>query len=122
MEKLKDLKLISLFIILILFTLFYFVSVNKVSYAFDTNYDFQKIHDQKLEVIKACAVKYGENNKELFSKEDSIYIKVSDLISANLIAPDESGNIIDLSTGKKLNEVVVKISHQNDEYTAEVSV
>ena len=39
MEKLKDIKLISCIIIMILFTFGYFFAVNKVSYAFEYNYD-----------------------------------------------------------------------------------
>ena len=121
MEKLKDINLISCILLLVVFTLGYFFAVNNISYAFEDNYDLEKSHKDKIHVIEECAKKYGELNSELF-KEDTIYIKVSDLIAANLIATNHDGNVVDNYSGKTLNENVIKIKYEDKKYSVEANV
>lgn len=121
MEKFKDINLISCILVLVVFTFGYFFAVNKLSYAFEDNYDLEKSHKDKIFIIEECAKKYGELNNELF-KEDTIYIKVSDLIAADLIAPNHDGNIIDNFSGKNLNDSVIKIKYEDKKYSVEVNV
>lgn len=114
MDKMKDIKLISLGVILVSFTFVYFFSVNKISYAFESDYDVSKLHDKKIETVLACAKKYGESNNDLFSSEDTAYIKVSDLIEANLIATNENGNVKDPSSNKVIDNMVIKLNKLED--------
>lgn len=121
MEKLKDVKLIVFVVTMVLFTAVYFVTVNKISYAFETDYDVKDEYNTKIDTIKACATKYGESNPELFKEEDTIYIKVNDLVTANLLATNYEGNVIDPITSKVMNETVIKIKKEKETITAEVS-
>lgn len=122
MERFKDVKLITCFIVLLLFTLGYFFIVNKLSYAFDNTVDLSKNHDNKIKVIEECAKKYGEINKNLFSEDDTIYIKVTDLVNAGLLATNQDENVVDIVNNKILNDSVVKIKKEKDNYSVEVNV
>lgn len=122
MERFKDVKLITCFIVLLLFTLGYFFMVNKLSYAFDNTVDLSKNHDNKIKVIEECAKKYGEINKNLFSEDDTIYIKVTDLVNAGLLATNQDENVVDIVNNKILNDSVIKIKKEKDNYSVEVNV
>lgn len=122
MERFKDVKLITCFIVLLLFTLGYFFIVNKLSYAFDNTVDLSKNHDNKIKVIEECAKKYGEINKNLFSEDDTIYIKVTDLVNAGLLATNQDENVVDIVNNKILNDSVIKIKKEKDNYSVEVNV
>ena len=121
MERFKDVNLISCIAIMVIFTFVYFFAVNKISYAFEYDYDIESSHKNKISVIEECAKKYGEINKNDFEK-DTMYIKVSDLIESELIATNHEGNVVDNYNGKILNDNVIKIKYENDEYSVEVSV
>ena len=122
MERFKDIKLITCFVILLLFTFGYFFMVNKISYAFDINVDLNKNHEIKIKVIEECAKKYGETNNNLFLEEDTIYIKVTDLVNAGLLATNQEENVVDIVNDKILNDSVIKIKKEKDSYSVEVNV
>lgn len=121
MSLLKDKKIITLIIILVLFTLSYFIIVNKVSYAFLDNTNLNAVYDSTIKTIEKCAAAYGKQHLELFEKEKIIYIKVQDLIDSNLLATNENGNIINpLNIEENLNSKVIKIKLEQDEFFVEV--
>ena len=77
--------------VIVIFSVFYFVSVNKYSYAF--SYDEVKeasIHQERL--IKKCAEVYADSNKNLFDGKETIYITIDDLVQKKLL-PSENGKI-----------------------------
>ena len=61
MKKIKDIKVIILGLILFVFTIGYFVIVNKVSYAFENGYDIKSVEETKMNIISKCAESYGKN-------------------------------------------------------------
>ena len=95
MKTINDKKIIALGAILLVFTIGY--------------------------IIKKSAVAYGTNNPDLFKEEDTIYKKVQDLIDANLLIPNENGNVINpLKEEETLNNNVIKIKKEKDKITVEV--
>lgn len=121
MKLLSDKKFIILGAILLVFTIAYFVLVNKVSYAFTSDYNPNKVYYKTIDIIKKSAIAYGNNNLELFKEQDTIYKKVQDLIDAKLLIPNEDGNIINpLKEDETLNNNVIKIKKEKDKITVEV--
>ena len=122
MEKvLKDKSVILLVGILLVFTIIYFIAVNKASYAFSSDYDANNSYKNTIDIIKKCAIAYGEQNSDLFKKDSIIYVKVQDLIDDNLLATNEDGKIINpLNTNENLNSNIVKIKKEKDSIEAEV--
>ena len=117
----QDKKIIALGIILMVFTIGYFIIVNKISYAFETNYNVEEEYNSTIETIKASAIAYGSNHLDLFNESDTVYIKVQDLIDNNVLIPDEEGNITNpLKTNESLNSNIVKMKYENQEVSAEV--
>ena len=110
MNFIKDKRYISLVAVLVLFTVVYFVLVINVSHAFAVDYNVNATYDAKIDVIKKSAMAYGENNLDLFKDNDTIYIKVQDLIDNNLLVADNDGNIVNpLKSDDLLNNKVIKI-------------
>lgn len=121
MKILKDKKIIVLVLVLIIFTIGYFIIANKISYAFTTDYDLTASYNNVIETIKECAKVYANNNSDLFNHEDIIYIKVQELIDNNLLVANEEGNISNpLDKSKSLNSNVIKIKKEDDKITVEV--
>ena len=121
MKTINDKKIIFLGAILLIFTIGYFVIINKVSYAFVNDYDPNNVYDETINIIKKSAIAYGTNNPDLFKEEDTVYKKVQDLIDANLLIPNEDGNIINpLKEEETLNDNVIKIKKEKDKITVEV--
>ena len=114
MMKSKNIMLYEILAVLIVFTIVYFFAANKISYAFDYN-DVQVLYDNRISMIKKMAKLYGENNIELFEKDDNIYITVKDLVDKGYILPDdENGNLKDpTSEIKLLNDIRIRISNDN---------
>ena len=84
MKQIKNLPLYLSIFVIVIFSVFYFVSVNKYSYAF--SYDEVKeasIHQERL--IKKCAEIYADSNKNLFDGKETIYITIDDLVE-NIIS------------------------------------
>ena len=121
MEKLKDINLIGAIIVFVLFSVFYFMEVNKLSYAFEDNLDTVEMEKIKIDVIEKCSLKYGEDNKDSIS-EDNLYIKVSDLIDGGYIVPNFYEDIININNNKSLKEGVIKISNKDSKIEVEVSI
>ena len=122
MEKLKDIKLLSCLAVLLVFTIGYFLMVNKISYAFDNSVDLSKSHDNKIKVIEECSKKYASINDNLFNEDDTIYIKVSDLVKADLLTTNREENVVDILNGKILDDNVIKIKKEQDNYIIEVNI
>ena len=122
MEKLKDIKLLSCLAVLLVFTIGYFLMVNKISYAFDSTVDLSKSHDNKIKVIEECSKKYASINDNLFNEDDTIYIKVSDLVKADLLTTNREENVVDILNGKILDDNVIKIKKEQDNYIVEVNI
>lgn len=122
MEKLKDIKLLTCLVVLLLFTIGYFLMVNKISYAFDSTVDLSKSHDNKIKVIEECSKKYASINDNLFNEDDTVYIKVSDLVKADLLATNREENVVDILNDKLLNDNVIKIKKEQDNYIVEVNI
>lgn len=122
MEKLKDIKLLSCLAVLLVFTIGYFLMVNKISYAFENSVDLSKSHDNKIKVIEECSKKYASINDNLFNEDDTIYIKVSDLVKADLLTTNREENVVDILNGKILDDNVIKIKKEQDNYMIEVNI
>lgn len=122
MEKLKDIKLLSCLAVLLVFTIGYFLMVNKISYAFDNSVDLSNSHDNKIKVIEECSKKYASINDNLFKEDDTIYIKVSDLVKADLLTTNREENVVDILNGKILDDNVIKIKKEQDNYIIEVNI
>ena len=122
MEKLKDIKLLSCLAVLLVFTIGYFLMVNKISYAFENSVDLSNSHDNKIKVIEECSKKYDSINDNLFKEDDTIYIKVSDLVKADLLTTNREENVVDILNGKILDDNVIKIKKEQDNYIIEVNI
>lgn len=121
MKMFKDKKIIFLAAILAVFTIGYFVAVNKISYAFSDNYDLEKAYDNTIKTIEECAIAYGEKNSDLFNEENIIYIKVQDLIDNEILVTNKDGNIQNpLKENETLNTKIVKIKKEKDKISVEV--
>ena len=121
MKIFKDKKVILLVMILMIFTIGYFIVVNKVSYAFSNNYNLETAYDNVIKTIKECAIAYGKNNSKLFEEDDIVYIKVQDLIDSNLLIANIEGNITNpLKENATLNSNIIKIKKENEKFTVEV--
>lgn len=121
MKKIKDKKIIVLILILLIFTVSYFVIVNKVSYAFDDNVDLDKFYSSRLDVITTCAVAYGKANIKEFNEEGLLYITVQTLVDNNYLVANSDGIVENYLNDKEpLNEKKIRIKNENDEISAEV--
>jgi len=121
MNKIKDKKIIILALILIVFSIGYFIIVNKVSYAFENNNDLKFIYESKIETIVECAEVYGKNNLDSFNEEGILYITVQNLIDNGYLAPDENGNIINiLNDNENLNDKKIRIKKDGEKIKAEI--
>ncbi|MBE6148554.1 MAG: hypothetical protein E7167_03580 [Firmicutes bacterium] len=111
MMKSKNIILYEIIAVLSVFTIVYFVAVNKASYAFAYD-DKQTLYDNRMKLIDKSAKLYGENNMSLFEDEKTIYVTVSDLVEKSYLLPDdENGNVKDpTSDVKLLNDLRVRIT------------
>lgn len=116
MRKIKNWQLYASLIIICVFSIFYFITMNKYSYAFA--YDKEK--EQKvnqLMLINKCAEIYAENNSKLFSDKDTIYITVNDLVTGGIL-PSEDGKVYEAGSNVKLlNDNKIRITLADDKYT-----
>lgn len=122
MKIFKDKKIIALLIILVVFTIGYFIIVNKVSYAFQVNSNEKESYDALINVIKECSKKYGIDNPSIFNEEKIAYIKVQDLIDNNLLLTNEDGNIYNpLDKKIIMNSNVIKLKKDKEEIIVEIN-
>ena len=121
MKIIKDKKIIALAIILMVFTIGYFIIANHISYAFSEEFDSSYVYDKTIEIIKEAAISYANQKDELFKEDNIVYVKVQDLIDHNLLATNEDGNIINpLKKEENLNSNIIKIKKNKDGISAEV--
>ena len=121
MNILKDKKFIGLIIVLIVFTMGYFIIVNKVSYAYIPAIDLEEQYNLKIESIKKASIAYATKNKDDFSENNTLVIKVQDLIDAKFLYPNEDGKILNpMEYGETLNSKIITIKYDNDEYDVKV--
>jgi hypothetical protein len=114
MKYLKDKKIISLLVILFLFTVVYFVAANKVSYAFSDNADVTHLYNKTITIIKKCALTYAKKNPDIFKKESIAYIKVQDLIDNDLLVANSDGQLINpLDSSTSLNDNIIKLKKED---------
>ena len=123
MKMFNDKKIIALIVLLGVFSIGYFVLMNKVSYAFVNDYDVDGEYESTMEIIKASAIAYGKQNIDAFKKEDgnTIYPKVQDLIDAGLLVPNSEGLIVNpKKSGESLNSKMITVKYENDEFSVEI--
>lgn len=112
---------ISLIVILVVFTIGYFVVANKISYDFTTDYE-KDLYDLKLNTIAKNAKIYGENNADLFAEAEDAYITVADLAKQEFIINNEGIVVDPRDEEKNLNDLKIKLTKKDDEVTAKVLV
>ena len=121
MKKIKDVNMIILIIILIVFTIGYFTVVNKISYGFENNLNTKLADETKLEIISKCAEAYGKDHKEEFNEEGVIYITVQNLIDKGYLIAGNNGKINSFSeNSRELNHKKLRIKLNGDTITADV--
>lgn len=114
--KNKNLYLYICIGVLFVFTIGYFVTINKVSYAFTTDVVQEKYEGICQMIIKSSNI-YAENNENLFENKNTIYITVNDLIENKLLSPDENGDILDpRSKIKTLNDLKIRITKKDKKF------
>lgn len=121
MKIFKDKKVVVLAVVIFIFTVIYFVAVNKISYAFETENTDRDSYNSLITTIKKCAKVYAEKHTDLFKDEMTIYIKVQDLIDADLLAPNDGTNVISpLDKSSIINSNIIKIKKEDNNYYVEV--
>lgn len=121
MKRIKDKKIFVLIGILIVFSIAYFVVVNKVSYAFDNNFDLSDAYNNRIKTITSCAVAYGRENIEEFNEDGLLYITVQTLIDKNYLIPNSEGNINNyLNNLETLNDKKIRLKNENNKISAEI--
>ncbi|MGN1378926.1 MAG: hypothetical protein ACI4XR_00790 [Bacilli bacterium] len=121
MSKLKSkntLLYVTLFI-LVLFSIFYFVTMNKFSYAFSYNEVEVSKESQNL-LINKCAQVYAENHQELFKDSDTIYVSINELVEENIL-PSEDGKVYEAGSNvKTINNYKVRITLKDGNYEMKI--
>jgi len=121
MKKIKDIKIVILMLILLVFTIGYFVIANKISYAFDNSFDISSVKENKIKIITKCAEAYGAEHKDKFNEEGLIYITVQTLIDEGYLASNDSGQIVSIEDSNEiLNSKKIRIKLIDNKITAEI--
>ena len=121
MNLLKDKKIVALGVILLVFTIIYFIVINKTSYAFETDNLSRESYNSLIATIKECAKSYAMHNEELFAEDTTVYIKIQDLIDSNYFIPNNNENVVSpIDNTTVLNSNIIKIKKENDTYLIEV--
>lgn len=116
----KGYTTIELLIFLGVFTVIYFTTTVIVSKNFQGDY-VDKLYDEKIAAIEKQASIYGENTKDFFKENDSVYMTIEELALANVIISNEEGKVTDpRNKEKSLSDLRVKISKEDDKVTAKV--
>lgn len=113
---------VELIVVIAVFGIFYFIAANKVSYAFNVDYE-QALYDQTLSSIEDNATIYAENNLKIFDKEKDVYLTVGDLAEKGFALCSSEGVVSDpRDDDKSLNDLKVKITYEDEKVTAKVLV
>jgi len=116
----KKNTIIELSIILGVFTIGYFTLAFIISKDFKGDYK-EELYQNKISAIEMQAAIYAEGKKELFEKENSIYLTVEELAKENAIINNEEGVVYNpRNTEENINDLKVKITLANDKVTASV--
>lgn len=118
MKKINGLA-ISAFVILIVFTIVYFIMANKASYNFSTDFETE-LYNLKIDNIKKQAKLYGENTTDLFKDKTDVYITVADLAQVDYVINNDGIVTDPRNENKNLNDVKIKLTYKNDEVTVKV--
>ncbi len=121
MNLYKDKKIIALGIVLLVFTIMYFIVVNRMSYAFETENLSKDSYNSLISTIKECAKAYASHNMELFKEETTVYIKIQDLIDSNFLIPNNGENVVNpIDNTTILNSNIIKIKKEDNSFSVEV--
>ena len=117
----KNILMYETIAVVLVFTIIYFVTANKISYAF-TDDAAQELYQSKINLINNCATIYAKNNIELFDENNTIYMTVNELIEKGALLPDdEEGNIKDPSSDiRTMNELKVRITQKEGKISSKV--
>lgn len=111
---------VEIIVILSVFTLAYFIIMNKISYNFNVDYEID-LYNLTIASIEEQAALYGRGNETIFVDNDTVYMSVSDLAQEGAIVSSSEGTVIDpRDDTKTLNDLRVKIVKKNSRVTAEV--
>ena len=115
MSLVKDKKILILGIILLVFTIIYFIIANQISYAFVTEYDTEAAYEDTIETIKKSALYYANNNPDIFAEQNVKVIKVQDLIDEQLYVPNSNGDVQNPTNKEEtLNENRITLRKETD--------
>lgn len=121
MNYFKNSKIIALIVVLVLFTIIYFVAVNKVSYAFEYSKYDKDAYNSLINTIKECAKQYAINNPNIINEDNIVYITIQDLIDLNFIIPNDNENVVNPIDNSIMNSMVIKIKKDdNNNYEVEI--
>jgi hypothetical protein len=108
---------------LFVFTIFYFVSANNISHAFEYD-EAQENYNMRINFIKSMADIYAKRNMELFDEGNVIYITVQDLVDNGLIEADnDNGDVKDpTSEVKTFNDLKIRLTNKEGRVTSKVLI
>ena len=116
----KNIILYIIIAILSIYTIGYFIIVNKISYAFTFN-ETEELYNSETTLILNSAKLYGSNNLDLFKKQNTIYITVNDLVKSGFLYASDDGKFHDyVNEEKTLNDLKIKITYQDDKIDAKI--
>lgn len=117
--KSKNILLYATLSILILFSIIYFITMNKFSYAFSYN-EVEVNKENQILLINKCAQVYAENHQELFKKNDTIYVSINELVEENIL-PSENGKVYEAGSNvKTINDYKVRITLKDGNYDTKI--
>lgn len=120
MNLLNNKKIIALILILTIFTLGYFIIVNKVSYAFVQSNDLDKLYEITINTIKECSIAYAKDNMDKF-ENDVLVLTVQDLIDNKLLVTNSEGEVTNpRNSEKSLNTNVITIRYNDGNFDVKV--
>lgn len=111
---------IELLVLIVLIGVVFFVSVNKVSYAFVDN--SKELYANELNLIKTCANKYGESKKdEIHSSVTGLKVSIDELIKFGCIKGNKKDNKSNF-INQELNNISLNLTYntKNDQIEVEV--
>ena len=100
MNKIKDKKVIILISVLLVFTLVYFISISKISHAFENTDYSRDAYNSLIETIKKCSKEYAKKNESIFSEENVAYSPLDNqtVLNSNIIKikKDENNYLVEI--------------------------
>lgn len=120
MSKIKNLRLYEAIFVIVIFSVIYFVTMNKYSYAFSYDSTYEQSKNEERLLTKAAQL-YAENNKSIFKDKDTVYITVDDLVNAKLIKADENGKVyLTGSDVKTINDMKIRLVYKDEKITVKL--